>query len=63
MDSNKKSDNLIKKSRIRTITALQNEEFKRVVQNSFSDEKQSDNSYTNFDKGSNNINSMIGWQL
>jgi len=41
--------NLLKKVRIRTITANQNEEFNRVIQNSFTDEKEIVNIHTEND--------------
>ncbi len=55
--------NLLKKVRIRTITANQNEEFNKVILNSFTNETQV-NAYHNYSEQNNQAsaaNSSIGW--
>lgn len=54
--------NLLKKVRIRTITANQMDEFNKVVSNSFVNESES-GSQINFNENNSmsNLNSITGW--
>ncbi|MBN8569843.1 MAG: hypothetical protein J0M18_09435 [Ignavibacteria bacterium] len=54
--------NLLKKVRIRTITANQMDEFNKVVTNSFVNESES-NSHINYNENNSiaNLNSITGW--
>jgi hypothetical protein len=51
--------NLIKKVRIRTIASNQNEEFSKVVQNSFTNDKEN-NKYTNYNESISLVNA-VSW--
>lgn len=54
--------NLLKKVRIRTTASNQNQEFNKVLQNSFDSDKEN-NEYINYNENinSSNTNSVIGW--